>query len=164
MRSVVVVVTNILAHQPLQMTFIQRDHMVEQISAAVADPMFRNAILPGTSEARPFGFDAEALHDSGHLFVKVRGPVENQVVRCGVIGECFSKLMCDLGTIWMSGNVPVQNAPPVMGDDKEAVENAKAYRRYCEEVHRGDGFPMIAEKRRPSYCRLRTPRCLPHPA
>ena len=85
MRAVVVVVTNILAHQPLHMTFIQRDHMVEQISAAGADPTLRNAILPGTSEACPFGFDAETLHGSGHFCIEVRCPVENQILRGAII-------------------------------------------------------------------------------
>ena len=38
MRPVVVVVTDVLIHQTFQMPFIHDDYVVEQISAAVADP------------------------------------------------------------------------------------------------------------------------------
>src|ERR1700678_4022309 len=60
--------------------------------------------------------------------------------------------------------IAMKDTPPVMSDHKEAVENAKGQRWHSEEVHRGNGFPMIAQERGPSVCRLRTPRCLPHPA
>jgi hypothetical protein len=37
MRSVIVIVTDVILHQAFEMPFIQDDHMVEQIPAAVAD-------------------------------------------------------------------------------------------------------------------------------
>jgi hypothetical protein len=45
MRSIFVVVTDVLTHQTFQMAFIQNDHMVEQIAAAVADPALGDTIL-----------------------------------------------------------------------------------------------------------------------
>jgi hypothetical protein len=42
------------------MPFVENDHMVEQISAAVADPTLRNAVLPRASETSLLGLDAEA--------------------------------------------------------------------------------------------------------
>lgn len=38
MRSVVIVVIDVLTHQALQMAFIENDHMVEQVAAAVGYP------------------------------------------------------------------------------------------------------------------------------
>jgi len=58
MRSVFVVVSQCLFHQPLQMLFIQHNHMIEQVLAAVANPAFCAAVLSRASEAGPFGFDA----------------------------------------------------------------------------------------------------------
>jgi len=58
----------------------------------------------------------------------------------------------------------MQDAPPVMCNDKEAVQHSKRQRRHGEEVHRGNGFPMIAEKCCPSFCRLGASRRSPHPA
>jgi hypothetical protein len=46
MCSIIVVVTDVLVHQPPQMAFIQHDRMVEQISTAACDPALSDAILP----------------------------------------------------------------------------------------------------------------------
>jgi hypothetical protein len=77
MRSVVVVVTDILIHQPSQMSFIQQNDMIEQVPAAAADPAFRDTILPRASEAGSLRLDTKAFHGGNHLFVKIRGTVEN---------------------------------------------------------------------------------------
>ena len=45
-RSVVVIVADVLIHEAFQMPFVEHDHVVEQIAAAVADPPLGNAILP----------------------------------------------------------------------------------------------------------------------
>ena len=79
MRSVVVVVTNILVHQPPKMPFIQHNDMIEQVPAATANPAFCDTILPETSEAHPFGSDTETLHETDHLFIEISGPVEEQI-------------------------------------------------------------------------------------
>jgi len=51
-----------------------------------------------------------------------------------------------------------------MGDDEEAVDHPKGQRWHGEEVHRGDGLAVIAQKCHPSPCRLRVSWSLPHPA
>ncbi len=61
MRAVLLVIRNILAEQPLQMAFMDCDEVVQQVTAAAADPAFRYAILPRrgspnlrkTPESRP---------------------------------------------------------------------------------------------------------------
>ena len=60
--------------------------------------------------------------------------------------------------------VEVKNSPPIMRDDKEAIENAEGECRHGEEVHRCDGFAVIAQERRPTLCRIGIPRRLAHPA
>ena len=60
MRAVLVIITDVLVHEAFQMPFVENDHMVEQISAAVADPTLRNAVLPRASETSLLGLDAEA--------------------------------------------------------------------------------------------------------
>src|SRR5664280_2093399 len=47
-RSVVVIIGNVLGEESLQMTLIQRDHVVEQVTAAASDPTLGGPILPGT--------------------------------------------------------------------------------------------------------------------
>jgi hypothetical protein len=63
----------------------------------------------------------------------------------------------------MPRHIEVQNTPPVMSNDEEAIENAKGDRRYGEEIHRGNCFTMIAQKCHPSLSWLGTPRHSPHP-
>jgi len=58
MRSVVVVVADVLGHQALKMAFVEDDDMIEQVASAVADEAFGNAVLPRAAEAGPFGLDA----------------------------------------------------------------------------------------------------------
>lgn len=47
--------------------------------------------------------------------------------------------------------------------DKEAIENTEGKRWHSQEIHCRDGFTMIAQKCRPSFCRLGVPRGFPHP-
>src|ERR1022692_1401858 len=46
--SVVVIIGNVLGEEALQMSLIQRDHVVEQVAAAASDPTLGDPILPGT--------------------------------------------------------------------------------------------------------------------
>jgi hypothetical protein len=59
MGSVVVVKMDVLFDKGFQMALIERDHMVEQVAAAVADPAFRNTVLPRTLEAGSLGLDSK---------------------------------------------------------------------------------------------------------
>ena len=163
-RPVLVVVTDVLAHQTLQMPFVYYDDMIQQVPAAVADEALGDAVLPRAAEAGPLGLDSEALDDADDLSVEVGGAVEYQVLRSRVIREGLAQLLCDPNTARMPGNVAVQDAPPAMGDDEEAIEHAEGQRRHGEEVHRSNRFTVILQERRPSFCRLRDPRRLPHPA
>ena len=95
--------------------------MVEQVSSTTADPTLGNAILPGTSEAGLFGLDTEALHETGHLFIEVCGPIENQIF-CGVIvWKCLPQLLDDPCTAWAACDFRVHDAPSVMCYDAVAV-------------------------------------------
>jgi hypothetical protein len=46
----------------------------------------------------------------------------------------------------MLRDINVQDAPPIMTDDEEAVEHAERNRWHCEEIHRGNRFPMVAKE------------------
>ena len=58
----------------------------------------------------------------------------------------------------------VQDLTPVMADDKEAVQNTKRERWDGEEVHRGNGLPMVSEERQPSLHGVWVSRSLPDPS
>ena len=60
-------------------------------------------------------------------------------------------------------DIEVQDPPTVVTDDEKAIERAESDRRNSEEVHRGNRFPVIAEKGKPALGRLRISRCPFHP-
>ena len=164
MSPVIVVVMDVLVHQAFQMTLIVDDHMIEQVAAATPDPPLRNAVLPRASEAGSFWLNAQGLDGSDDLLIEVRGSIEDQILRGRIVGKCFAQLLRNPHAARMAGEAPTQDASPVMRNDEEAVQHTKSQRRYGEEIHCGNRFPMIAQKGRPSLCRFRTPRRSSHPA
>jgi len=53
MRSIFVVVADVLVQQAFQMPFIRNDHVVKEIPAAIANPTLANTVLPWTLETGP---------------------------------------------------------------------------------------------------------------
>ena len=92
MRPVVVIVANVLVHQPLQMAFVENDYVVEQIAAAVADPAFGNAVLPGTAEAGPLGLDTKALHRVDYFFIELCAAIKDQIAVDRVIRKRLARV------------------------------------------------------------------------
>src|ERR1035437_12871 len=95
MCPVVVVITDVLTHQAFQMGLVEHDHMIEQISSTVANPAFGDAVLPGTSEAGPFGRNAKALHRTNDFLIEVRAAIKDQVSGNRIIREGLAKLLHD---------------------------------------------------------------------
>ena len=55
MNSVLLEIGNILSEQTAQMALVQRDDMVEDLSASASDPTLGDSVLPGRLHARSFG-------------------------------------------------------------------------------------------------------------
>src|SRR6266853_1670476 len=64
----------------------------------------------------------------------------------------------------MLGDVEMQNASAVMGDDKEAVQDYKGNGGNGKEVHRRNGFAVVVQESLPALRRFRILRCPAHPA
>jgi len=64
------------------------------------------------------------------------------------------QLLDDPHTRRMIGDVKVQDAPTIVADHEEAVEKAESDRWDGEEVHRRNGFPMVAKENEPTSCRF----------
>jgi hypothetical protein len=61
-------------------------------------------------------------------------------------------------------HMKVQNAPTIMANDEEAAEHAECESWDGEEVHRCNGFSMIAQKREPALRESRISWRFAHPA
>ena len=154
------VIADVLVHQAFQMAFIESDNVVEQIAAAVADPTLGDTVLPRTAETGSLGPNAEALYRVDHFFIELCAATKDQVAGRRIVRERLAQLLNDPGAGRVFGHIAVKDAPPIMRNDEEAIQHAEGQRRHGEEIHCRDGFTMIAQKGRPSLCRLRTPRCL----
>ena len=121
MRPVLVIIADVLVHQTFQMPLVQGNHMVEQITAAVADPTFGKTILPRTSKAGSLGLDAEALHGVDDFFIEVCTAIEDQIARSRVVGECFAHLLNNPRAGWVSGHLIVENSSSIIRNDEETV-------------------------------------------
>src|ERR1035437_6307001 len=64
----------------------------------------------------------------------------------------------------MPSSIAVQDSPPVMGNDEEAIQDTEGQSRHGEKVHRRDRFSVVGQEYRPALCRLRVSRRLLHPA
>jgi len=147
---------DVLVYQLFEMPLIGHDHVVEQVSSAATNPSLSNAVLTRTSEAGPFGQNVEALHRVDHLFIEVRRAIEDQVIGDRIVWKGFAQLLDDPRAGRVLGDAAAQNSAPIMRDHEEAVQHAKGQRRHGKEIHRSNGFAVIAQKRRPTLCRLQT--------
>ena len=112
MRSVLVVVANIFAHQPFQVPFVKYNDIVKQVSATVADPALGDAILPWASEARPFGLDCE-----------ICTAIKDQMAGRRIVGKGLAQLLRNPRATRMPCHIAMENQPPVMRNDEETIEN-----------------------------------------
>jgi hypothetical protein len=71
MCSVLVVIADVLAHQPFEMPFIPYDHVIPQVSSTVTNPAFGDFILAWTAKAGSLRCDAKALHRFDNFLIKI---------------------------------------------------------------------------------------------
>ncbi len=129
MRPVLVIVTDVLVHETFQMAFIDHDHMVEQIPAAVTDPTLCNTVLPRTPEAGSFRLYAKAHHRFDHFFVEVRTAIEDQVSGGSVAGTREEHKLITLMFTKQEQHIKVlieilKSKGIIEGDDAQAYEFA----------------------------------------
>ena len=163
MRAVVMVVADVFREQSLQMAFIELDDVVQLIAPAAFDPTLRHTILPGTFERGPHWAHLQRSNGYGNLEPVLRIPVEDQKPGGRFKRKRFPQLLDDPHARWMPGDVEMQDATTIVADDEEAVQRPESDRWDHEEVHRGDSFPVVPQKRKPALGWLRVPRRSFHP-
>jgi hypothetical protein len=50
----------------------------------------------------------------------------------------------------MTSHIAVQNLPPIVADNEEAVQDSEGQRWHREEIHRSNCFAMVLEKGQPA--------------
>ena len=146
------------------MAFIDGNDVIQQVAAAAADPALRDAILPGAFEGSLNRIYLQGLNGCRDLQSVLCITIEDEKAGSRIKRKRLSQLLDDPQARRMLGDVEVQDAPAVMGDDEKTVEHTESDRRHSEKVHRRNGFPVVAQESEPTFAGLRISRCSAHPA
>src|SRR5580658_8968468 len=138
--------------------------MVEQIATARFDEPLGDSILPGASNGNSNRAHSKVLCGLHNVTLEGVLAIKYEKLRSGIVGEGLSKLLRYPGRSRMQCNVPVKNTPPIMSNHEEAIQHAELERRHGEEIHRCNGFAMVAQERRPTPGWRRASWSLPHPS
>ena len=128
------------------MALVNCNEVIQEITSATPYPTLCHSILPRTFER-----SADRIHAQGSNrcrdFPSILGiTIKDDEPRRGSKWKCFSQLLHDPRACRMLCDIEVQDTPTVVTDDEKAIEHAEGDRRNCEEVHRGNRFPVITEK------------------
>src|SRR5437763_13364554 len=79
MRSVVLVIADVLKAEAHQMSLVYGDHVIQHLTAYAAHPSFRNSVLPRTANTRPDGLNAARLQKRAHFDTEFPVTIKNDV-------------------------------------------------------------------------------------
>ena len=155
---IIVMVVHVVANQPSQMYFVQRDDVVEDLPPTTADPAFRDPILPGRLHTRALRLEAGGLQESDHIGIEFRVVVQDDISIRTSLGERFPELLHDPIGGGMGSDIDVQDLAPPVPDHEEAVQQPEGQGGYGKEIHGDDGLPVIGEEREPALSRIAAAR------
>ena len=150
MNSVTMVVAHVVPHQPEQMSFVQRDDMIQDLSATTSHPAFRDSILPRRLNARPLRFQTRRLQERDDARIEFRITVQYHVTVWASFRKSLAQLLDDPIRTGMSSDVAVQDPAAAMLNDKKAVQQLERQRRHGEEIERDDCLAVILQECQPS--------------
>ena len=107
MRAILVVVREIRTNQPLEVSVAHDDNMVEELAPATSDPTLRHWILPRAAVRGAAWLDAHRLHEPHDCGAEDRIAVEDEILRCGVVGKGLAELLNYLGGRRVEGRIEV---------------------------------------------------------
>ena len=150
MSSVVVIIANIFEAEPYQMSLVQRDHVIQHLTAYAPYPSFRDSVLPRAANARPDSFDPARFQKATHLGAEFAVTIEDDVAVWAWKRQGLSELLQNPIARRMRGGVEMENAPLMMLDDEEAVQHTETQRGHGEEVEGGDHLAVVLEECHPA--------------
>ena len=119
------IVTDIVGEQPFQMSFIQSDHMIQQVPAAALDPELSNSVLPGALPRSPNAPDFHRTNRSGNFGPILGVSVTDEKPGSGLVWKGFPQLLDNPQASWMARHMEMQDTLPIMADDEEAIKHAE---------------------------------------
>jgi len=121
-RAVLVVVIDVTSEQPLQMRFVDGNQVVQQFATATSYPSFRDPILPRTLNRGPHSRDTHCANRDGNLGAILCVVIEEKKLGWGFVRKGLTQLLHNPRTRRMARYIEVENASPVVSQDKETIE------------------------------------------
>src|SRR6516225_4674174 len=133
---------------------MERNHVIEALTTNGSDHSFYIGSLPRRARCRQDFADAHVAHLFSEVVAENSIAVAQQVARELGKGKGLPQLLsCPLrGRV--GGNIEVQDATPVMGQNQENVKNLETDRRHDEEID-GDQLLGVTLKECPPALRGR---------
>ena len=161
---VLVVITNVLSQQPSQVPLIENDHVVEQVSTYAPDLALRHPVLPRTAKGGAHRLSAIVFHRRNDIGTEFRITIEDEKSGWWFETPSFAQLQDDPEGIRLPSYAAVQDLPPVVTNDKEAIQNAECECGHGKKVHRRNGLAMVSQECRPALGDIWRSRRSPKPS
>src|SRR5450755_319735 len=123
--------------------------MIEALAPDSADHTLDLSPLPWRSRRTKHLLDAHVSNLLCEVIAKDSITVSQQVARCSVPGESIFTLLGRPFRGRMSRDVEVQDAPPLMGQHQEHIQNLKTDSRHGETVDRNKLPDVVVQKGAP---------------
>ena len=114
MRSIVVIVANIIGKKSFQVSLVHRNDVIEQITAAAFHPALGHSVLPGTPDRGSHAGDSQGANGRPYFQAVFLIVIKQQELRGRFVRKRFSQLLRDPTAGGMTGDVEVRNLSPVM--------------------------------------------------
>jgi hypothetical protein len=79
-NAVCLMVLHVITDQSAQMWLVHGNDVVQHLAPATSHPSFGDPILPGRTNARPFGLQTGRLQKRDYVVVELRVPIQYQVL------------------------------------------------------------------------------------
>ena len=126
------------------MSFVQRDDMVQDLSATTSNPVFRGSVLPGRLDARPLRFLARRLQKRNHAGIEFRIAIEDHVTVWASFRKGLEQLLHDPLRARMLSSANRRISPRIssvaFGRPPRRRDRQRQYSREASPVPVGDGL------------------------
>ena len=132
------------------MPFVHSNDMIQQLPPTAFDPALRHPVLPWTLERGLDRLNPEDRTAAGTStpYFRSRSKIRNRGTEPK--RKRLPQLLNNPKARGLPCDVAVQNTAAIMADDEKAVQHGEGDRGNREEIHRGDGFPMVTQKGEPT--------------
>ena len=140
------IIVEVLAKDPLEMAFIEQDHVIQTISPDTSDHSFSVWILPGRFPSSDHFLNAHGFDPPNELGTIRTVPIPDHVLRGCVIGKGLNKLLACPTSSRGGGDIEMDNPAPVMGQDEKNEDQLEGDRVGHEEIYGDELLDVVVEK------------------